>query len=72
MKSMPYVLALALDKWANAVPVISKDEGWNKRTGFVMEVTFQKYQNATCFTDHNGLTHEFREVELLSFHRSYL
>ncbi len=63
-------VALALDKWANAVPDFFMTEGWNKDR-IVNKSELSKYPNVQRASDHNGLTHEFHEGELLSFDRIY-
>lgn len=45
-------------------------EGWNKDR-IVNKSDLSKYQNVQRASDHNGLTHEFHEGELLSFDRIY-
>lgn len=63
-------VALALDKWANAVPDYFMTKGWNGTT--IMDVK-DLPNNATCqrASDHNGFTHEFHDGEILAFDRIF-
>lgn len=67
-------VALALDKWADAVPDYFMTEAWNKSTLVGLD-DLNKYRSTIAFvqraSDHNGLTHEFHEGEILAFDRIY-
>ncbi|MDD3078146.1 MAG: T9SS type A sorting domain-containing protein [Paludibacter sp.] len=67
-------VALALDKWANVVPNYFMTQAWNKSTLVGLD-ELNAYRNTIAFvqraSDHNGLTHEFHEGEILAFDRIY-
>ncbi|HET9571013.1 MAG TPA: T9SS type A sorting domain-containing protein [Bacteroidales bacterium] len=63
-------VALALDKWANAVPDFFMTEGWNKST-IVNKQDMARFPTIQRASDHNGFTHEFHDGEVLAFDRIY-
>lgn len=65
-------VALALDKWANAVPDFFMTQAWNKSTLVGLD-QLPTYKSTSAFvqraSDHNGLTHEFHDEEVYSMDR---